>query len=56
MISAETSKLTTFHSVVESKREEFRNLKQGSMSVYQYNTQFQKLARLLSKTSLMKRA
>ena len=32
-------------SVVESKREEFRNLKQGSMSVYQYNTQFQKLAR-----------
>ena len=32
-------------SVVESKREEFRNLKQGSMSVYEYNKQFQKLAR-----------
>src|SRR3954462_8320464 len=32
-------------SVVESKREEFRNLKQGNMSVYQYNTQFQKLSR-----------
>ena len=32
-------------SVVESKREEFRNLKQGNMSVYQYNIQFQKLAR-----------
>ena len=26
-------------------REKFRNLKQGSMSVYQYNTQFQNLAR-----------
>ena len=32
-------------SVVERKREEFRNLKQGNMSVYQYNIQFQKLAR-----------
>src|SRR3954471_4574108 len=32
-------------SVVESKREEFRNLKQGNMSVYQYNTQVQKLSR-----------
>ena len=32
-------------SVAESKREEFRNLKQGSMSMYQYNIQFQKLAR-----------
>ena len=32
-------------SVVESKREEFRNLKQGNMSVYEYNKQFQKLAR-----------
>ena len=31
--------------VVESKREEFRNLKQGNMSVYEYNKQFQKLAR-----------
>ena len=31
-------------SVAESKHEEFRNLKQGSMSVYQYNIQFQKLA------------
>ena len=27
-------------SVAESKREEFRNLKQGSMSVYQYNILF----------------
>ena len=27
-------------SVVESKREEFRNLKQGNMSVYEYNKQF----------------
>ena len=32
-------------SVVESKREEFRNLKQGSLSVYDYNKLFQKLAR-----------
>ena len=32
-------------SVVESKHEEFRNLKQGSLSVYQYNIMFQKLAR-----------
>ena len=32
-------------SVVESKREEFRNLKQGSLSVYQYNIMFQKLTR-----------
>ena len=32
-------------SVVKSKREEFGNLKQGSMSVYQYNIQFQNLAR-----------
>ena len=32
-------------SVVESKREEFHNLKQGNMSVYAYNKQFQKLAR-----------
>ena len=32
-------------SVVESKRQEFRNLKQGSLSVYQYNIMFQKLAR-----------
>ena len=32
-------------SVVESKREEFRNLKQGNFSVYQYNIMFQKLAR-----------
>ena len=32
-------------SVVESKREEFRNLKQGTMSVYQYNKMFHKLAR-----------
>jgi len=32
-------------SVVESKREEFRNLKQGSLSVYQYNIVFQRLAR-----------
>ena len=31
-------------SVVESKREEFRNLKQGSMSVYMYNKMFHKLA------------
>ena len=42
-------------SVAESKREEFRNLKQGSMSVYQYNIQFQKLSRFANKTSLMKR-
>ena len=27
-------------SVVESKREEFRNLKQGSLSVYDYNKLF----------------
>ena len=32
-------------SVGESKHEEFRNLKQGSMSVYQYNIMFQRLAR-----------
>ena len=32
-------------SVAESKREEFRNLKQGIMSVYEYNIQFRKLAR-----------
>ena len=32
-------------SVVESKREEFRNLKQGSLSVYDYNKLFQKLTR-----------
>ena len=32
-------------SVVESKPEEFRNLKQGSLSVYQYNIMFQRLAR-----------
>ena len=32
-------------SVAESKREEFRNLKQGSMSIYQYNILFQRLAR-----------
>ena len=32
-------------SVVESKREEFRNLKQGSLSVYEYNKLFQKLDR-----------
>ena len=32
-------------SVAESKREEFCNLKEVSMSVYQYNIQFQKLAR-----------
>ena len=32
-------------SVVESKRQEFRNLKQGSLSVYDYNKLFQKLAR-----------
>ena len=30
--------------MVESKREEFRNLKQGSLSVYDYNKLFQKLA------------
>ena len=27
-------------SMVESKREEFRNLKQGSLSVYDYNKLF----------------
>ena len=32
-------------SVVESKHEEFRNLKQGTTSVYEYNKMFQKLAR-----------
>ena len=32
-------------SVVESKCEEFHNLKQGILSVYQYNIMFQKLAR-----------
>ena len=32
-------------SMVERKREEFRNLKQGSLSVYDYNKLFQKLAR-----------
>ena len=31
--------------MVESKREEFRNLKQGYLSVYDYNKLFQKLAR-----------
>ena len=31
-------------SVAESKREEFRNLKQGSMSVYQHNILFQRLS------------
>ena len=31
-------------SLIESKREEFCNLKQGSMSVYEYNKMFQKLA------------
>ena len=31
-------------SVAESKREEFLNLKKGSMSVYQYNIQFHRLA------------
>ncbi len=31
--------------MVESKHEEFRNLKQGSLSVYDYNKLFQKLAR-----------
>ena len=45
LTSVGISNRTTFHSVVESKREEFRNLKQGSLSVYQYNIQFQKLAR-----------
>ena len=35
--------------MVESKREEFRNLKQGSMSVYQYNILFQRLARFAKK-------
>ena len=43
-------------SVVESKREEFRNLKQGSLSVYDYNKLFQKLTPLPSRTSLMRRA
>ena len=32
-------------SVIEGMREQFRNLKQGSMSVYQYNVKFQNLAR-----------
>ena len=32
-------------SVVESKREEFRNLKQGGLFVYQYNIVFQRLTR-----------
>ena len=32
-------------SVVESKHEEFHNLKQDTMSVYQYNIMFQKLTR-----------
>ena len=31
--------------MTESKREEFRNLKQGSLPVYQYNIMFQKLTR-----------
>ena len=31
--------------MVESKREEFRNLKQGTMSIYEYNKMFRKLAR-----------
>ena len=31
--------------MVESKHEEFCNLKQGSMSVYEYNKMYQKLAR-----------
>ena len=35
--------------MVESKREEFRNVKQGSMSVYEYNKMFQKLARFAKK-------
>ncbi|XP_073360194.1 uncharacterized protein [Aegilops tauschii subsp. strangulata] len=32
-------------SVVENMHEQFRNLKQGGMSVYQYNTKFQNLSR-----------
>lgn len=32
-------------SVIEGMHEQFRNLKQGSMSVYQYNVKFQNLAR-----------
>src|SRR6187399_568576 len=32
-------------SVIEGMREQFRNLKQGSMTVYQYNVKFQNLAR-----------
>ena len=36
-------------SVVESKREEFRNLKKGNMSGYEYNKQSQKLARFAKK-------
>ena len=43
-------------SVVESKREEFRNLKQGSLSVYDYNKLFQKLARFAKQDVLMRRA
>ena len=39
-------------SVVERKREEFCNLKQGSMSVYEYNKQFQKLARFANQDVL----
>ena len=39
-------------SVVESKREEFRNLKQGSLSVYDYNKLFQKLARFATSASV----
>ena len=31
-------------SVIEGMREQFRNLKQGSMAVYQYNVKFQNLA------------
>ena len=43
-------------SVAESKSEVFCNLKQGNMSLYQYNIQFQKLARFARKDVLMKRA
>ena len=43
-------------SVVESKREEFLNLKQGSLSVYQYNIMFQKLAHFAKQESLTRRA
>ena len=45
MISAETSKLITSQKVLLGASVGVPQSEQGSMSVYQYNIQFQKLAR-----------